>query len=288
MCHMSGSIALLLALNSAIPLAAVEPSPVPGAPNGDKPQTARTLTLKLGDSVSLQLVLVPAGSFQMGTPVTEKDPEHGRPSNELQHDVTISKAFYMGATEVTQKQYEAVMGSNPSQFKGPTHPVDRATWDEASEFCRKASVKTGRTVTLPSEAQWEYACRAGSKSRYSFGDRDTELGAYAWYTANSMDARTKMKTTHPVGQKKPNAWGLYDMHGNVWEWCADWYAPAYAVTEASDPTGPAKGSFHVLRGGSWNYCSWGCRLAGRGRIGADGHYDVKNGGGFRVVVAGVD
>jgi len=253
-------------------------------------QPAKELLLDLGNlgakKVTMQLVLVPAGKFVMGSPATETDPEHARPKNEVQHEVTISKAFYMGVTEVTQTQYEAVMGKNPSKFKGPTQPVDLVSWDEAVEFCKRVSIKTGKTVCLPTEAQWEYAARAGSKARYSFGDRDADLGDYAWYIANSLDRATGLRTTHPVGLKKPNAWGLYDMQGNVWEWCADWYAANYGGKDKDlDPTGPATGSIRVLRGGSWTYCSFGSRLAGRGRIGPKGEYDV-NGGGFRVTAVG--
>jgi formylglycine-generating enzyme required for sulfatase activity len=256
-----------------------------GPPTARPPAEApRERVLNLGNTVTLKLALIPKGTFLMGSPATEKDPEHGHADNEVQHTVTISKSFYMGVTEVTQKQYETVMGKNPSTFKGPNNPVYPVTWDEAVEFCRKLSATTGKTIRLPTEAEWEYACRAGSKARFSFGDADTDLGAYAWYTANSADRTTRVKSTHPAGLKKPNAWGLYDMHGNVWEWCSDWYAADYGTGSQTDPAGPAKGGIRVLRGGSWNYCSWGCRLAGRGRIGPDGKYDV-NGGGFRVVVA---
>jgi formylglycine-generating enzyme required for sulfatase activity len=259
-----------------------------GPPTARPPaEAARERVLNLGNTVTLKLALIPKGTFLMGSPATEKDPEHGHADNEVQHAVTISKSFYMGVTEVTQKQYETVMGKNPSTFKGPNNPVDPVTWDEAVEFCRKLAATTGKTIRLPTEAEWEYACRAGSKTRFSFGDADANLGAYAWYTANSADRTTGVKSTHPAGLKKPNAWGLYDMHGNVWEWCSDWYAADYGPESQTDPAGPAKGAIRVLRGGSWNYCSWGCRLAGRGRIGPDGKYDV-NGGGFRVVVAEKD
>jgi formylglycine-generating enzyme required for sulfatase activity len=138
-------------------------------------------------------------------------------TGENRHEVTISKPFYMGETEVTQAQYEAVMGTNPSHFKGATNPVECVCWDYATEFCKKLSDKTRQAVRLPMEAEWEYACRAGTATAFSFGDADSTIGDYAWYGANSGG------TTHPVGQKKPNAWGLYDMHGNVWEWCADWF-----------------------------------------------------------------
>jgi formylglycine-generating enzyme required for sulfatase activity len=267
-------------------LVAAEP---PASPTATKPSEspAKTLTLKLDNNVALRLVLIPAGTFIMGCPAAEKDPEgHAHPADEVQNEVTISKPFYMGVTEITQSQYEAVMGKHPSQFQGRDSPVDRAEWNDAVEFCRRASAKTGKMVRLPTEAEWEYACRAGGKGRYGFEDSETNLGEYAWYIANSFDRNRQKRTTQPVGRKKPNTWGLYDMHGNVWEWCSDWYAADYGRSSkaATDPTGPIKGSLHVLRGGSWNYCSYGCRASGRGRIGPNGRYDV-NGGGFRVVVA---
>jgi formylglycine-generating enzyme required for sulfatase activity len=245
---------------------------------GPKPKPSpATLTLDLGNGVKMNLVLIRPSRFIMGSP----DSEQGRkPDESPQHEVTISKPFYMGVTEVTQAQYEAVMGTNPSEFKGLTNPVDSVTWEGAVEFCRKLSEKTGKAVRLPTEAEWEYACRAGSKMRFSFGDSDSVLRDYAWYGSNSG------RKTYPVGQKKPNAWGLYDMYGNVWEWCADWYGdyPKGAVT---DPQGTASGSQRVLRGGSWGDGPDGCRAAGRrGNIPGIRSYFC----GFRVVVsvAGVD
>jgi len=196
--------------------------------------------------------------------------------------VTISKAFYMGVFEVTQAQYQAVIASNPSNLKGASNPVEQVCWDDAVAFCKKLSAKTGKTVRLPTEAQWEYACRAGSKTRFGYGDDDEKLGDYAWYNKNSGGK------THPVGQKKPNAFGLYDMNGNVWEWCSDWYADSYANLHAGkagannrDPVGPDSGIARVLRGGSWDNLPWYCRAACRHR----GHPSDRNGGnGFRVVV----
>ena len=162
--------------------------------------------------------------------------------------MTITKPFYLGKYEVTQEQWEAVMGSNPSNFKGPKNPVEQVSWDDCQEFLDKLNAKAGGQggkFVLPTEAQWEYACRAGSTGKFCFGDDEKQLGEYAWYDENS-DSKT-----HPVGEKKPNAWGLYDMHGNVWEWCQDWYG-AYGAEAVDDPSGPTTGSGRVFRGGGWN------------------------------------
>ncbi|MCX5671055.1 MAG: SUMF1/EgtB/PvdO family nonheme iron enzyme [Planctomycetota bacterium] len=202
------------------------------------------LTLDLGGGVTMKMVLIPAGKFMMGSP----DSAQGPIDFEVpQHEVILSKPFYMGVTEVTQAQYQAVMGKNPSEFKGATNPVETVSWNDATEFCKKLSEKAGQAVRLPTEAEWEYPCRAGTQTAFSFGDDLSALGDYAWWDGNSD------KTTHPVGQKKPNSWGLYDMHGNVWEWCADWYGE-YPKGPVTDPSGPATGyGGRVLRGGAWYY-----------------------------------
>ncbi|MDG2390934.1 MAG: formylglycine-generating enzyme family protein, partial [Planctomycetaceae bacterium] len=183
---------------------------------------------------------------------------------ETPHQVTLTKAFELGVYEVTQEQYEAVMGENPSRFKGAQNPVEKVSWDDAVEFCRKlsalpAETSPGYVYRLPTEAEWEYACRAGTTTVYSFGDSESDLGDYAWYNKNSGN------TTHPVGGRKPNAWGLYDMHGNVWEWCQDRYGdlPSGSVT---DPLGASSGSGRVYRGGSWSNFSGICRSAFRIRF----------------------
>jgi formylglycine-generating enzyme required for sulfatase activity len=154
--------------------------------------------------------------------------------------------------------------------------VENVSWDDAVEFCRKLSQASGKTVRLPTEAQWEYACRAGSKTRFSYGDDPdySKLGDYAWYTANSESK------THPVGQKRPNEWGLYDMHGNVWQWCSDWYADSYANANNTDPQGPDSGSVRVLRGGGWGVTPQFCRSASRDWFAPVG----RSYGGFRVSV----
>jgi len=200
-----------------------------------------SVTLDLGKGVTMKLLLIRPGNFLMGSPDSVK----GRRANEgPQHEVTISKPFYMGLTEVTQAQYEAVMGRNPSKLNGPTNPVESVTWDDAIAFCRKLSENTGKAVRLPTEAEWEYACRAGSKTRFSFGDSESDLGDYAWFESNSGGK------AHPVGQKKPNPWGLYDMHGNVTEWGADGFGP-YSSEASTDPQGAGSGHDRVARGGSW-------------------------------------
>ena len=192
---------------------------------------------ELVNTIGMKFRLIQPGSFMMGS-------EKGDSSEKPVHKVTLTKGFYIGVYEVTQEEWEKVMGSNPSHFKGRKNPVERVSWEDAQEFARKLSEKENVMYRLPTEAEWEYACRAGTTAEYYWGDDG--IGRYAWYIGNQDG------TTHPVGQKKPNAWGLYDMSGNVWEWCGDWYSPAYpADKEAVDPKGAAGGSFRVFRGGSW-------------------------------------
>jgi formylglycine-generating enzyme required for sulfatase activity len=187
------------------------------------------------------------------------------------HKVTISKAFYLGKYEVTQEQWQATMGENPSQFKGPKNPVENVSWDDCQSFLEKLSKKfPGRPFRLPTEAEWEYACRAGSAAEYCYGDDVAKLGEYAWYESNSV------KTTHPVGQKKPNAWGLYDVHGNVWEWCADWLA-AYSGDDQRDPKGARAGVARVLRGGSWSCDARDGRAADRDSNAPGARYSYGSG-----------
>jgi formylglycine-generating enzyme required for sulfatase activity len=209
------------------------------------------------NSIGMKLVLIPPGEFQMGSPEDDSD---ASADEKPQHVVRITKPFYLGATSVTQAEYEQVMGSNPSHFKaaGPKAPVEQVSWEDAVAFCRKLSEMEGQTYRLPTEAEWEYACRAGSKTKWPFGDDESALQEYAWYTENAVG------TTHPVAQKKPNAWGLYDMPGNVWEWCQDWYDGAYyKQPRPEDPQGPAQGSRRVIRGGCWGFGAGSCRSAYR-------------------------
>ncbi len=206
----------------------------------------------------IKLVRIPAGTFLMGS----AGGESGRANNEgPQTQVTLTRDFFVGATDVTQGQYEAIMGTNPSFFKaaGRDAPVESVTWDDAIAFCQKLTEREraagrlpeGCAFTLPTEAQWEYACRAGTTGPFA-GDLD----AMAWYNKNSG------RTTHPVGQKQPNAWGLYDMHGNVWEWVLDWYGD-YSGGAVTDPAGPTTGANRVHRGGSWSNAASDCRSADR-------------------------
>jgi formylglycine-generating enzyme required for sulfatase activity len=219
---------------------------------------------EITNSIGMKLVLIPKGTFMMGSPESEK----GRKENETQHEVTISKDYYLGVYEVTQAQYEKVMGKNPSSFQGAKVgnenadlPVENVSWDDTVEFCKKLSdlpeeKKAGRLYRLPTEAEWEYACRAGSKTAYAFDDEEGLLPEYGWFKRNSSDR------THTVGLLEPNAWGLYDMHGNVWECCSDRYGD-YPKGAVSDPSGPKVGSTRVYRGGCWRNVAANCGSAYR-------------------------
>ncbi len=225
------------------------------------------------NSIGMKFVRIKAGEFVMGTRVNEPNSQ----SDEWpQHRVRITKPFMMGRYEVTQGQYQAVMGVNPSRFSrradSDDRPVENVSGDDAMEFCRRPSEKEGKSYRLPTEAEWEYACRAGVATAYCFGDDPSELNRYGWFDANSANV------THPVGEKRANAWGLYDMYGNVGEWCGDCYdEDYYARSPAADPTGPAIQPgylpYRVLRGGSWDSnpqnCRSGCRSGYRSRSAPD-------------------
>ena len=211
--------------------------------------------LKLGDpvvnSIGMLLVPIPAGQFQMGSPDSDKVAED---KEKPQHLVKITEPFYLSVYEITQQQYEKVMGVSPWQGKsivqeGRDNPATHVGWDDAVEFCRKLSEQEGVEYRLPTEAQWEFSCRAGTTTVHSFGDDASKLGEYAWYSKNTLDIDEQY--AHRVGQKLPNPWGLYDMHGNVWEWCRDRYAPYGSEKVLTDPTGSAQGENRVLRGGSF-------------------------------------
>jgi formylglycine-generating enzyme required for sulfatase activity len=248
--------------------------------------------IQLGDWVSMKFVLIPAGEFMMGSKLSPQEIEKryggdaaAYDNEQPQHKVKITKPFYMGVTEVTQEQWHAVMDSSPwGMTKSAGHSLDAAvnyvSWDDATEFCRKLNRKTGKTVRLPTEAQWEYACRAGSDRAYSFGDSKNQLDEYAWYEDNAENAGKNCP--QPVAEKKPNDWGLYDMHGNVWEWCRDWYdSDYYENSPKTDPTGPASGSSRVVRGGSWLVDANYVRSADRDIYGPS--FPV-NSDGFRVLL----
>lgn len=250
------------------------------------------------NSIGMALVLVPPGEFLMGsTPQQvvrlldegrrEKDYEwylDSLPSESPQHRVRITRPFYLGLCEVTQAEYQRVMGDNPSRFQGdPDRPVDKASWDDAAEFCRRLSElseekASGAVYRLPTEAEWEYACRAGTPTRFSFGDDAAQLGQHAWWNANSQGS------TQRGCRLKPNAWNLFDMGGNLWEWCADWHgADYYAKSPVDDPAGPDSGKVRAVRGGAWNNAHRGnFRCALRSGRGPDAHFDSS---GFRVAMS---
>ena len=245
-----------------------------------------TRTVDLGGGVTLDLVWIPPGTFTMGSPASEI----GRRNNEgPQHRVTISRGFWMGKYPVTQQQWRQLMGTaRQPHFKnaGANAPVETVNWNDAKEFCGKLQDRLtrdlrGLTVRLPTEAEWEYACRAGTTTALYTGKELTStsgscrnLDEIAWYRENSGGS------TKPVGQKQPNAWGLHDMLGNVWEWCEDWYGP-YPSGPVTDPAGPTSGSSRILRGGSWGISARNGRSAHR--YGNEPGFRISH-IGFRVVV----
>jgi len=205
------------------------------------------------NSIGGTLKLIPAGTFTMGQVEINADT---RP-----HQVTLTNPYYIGIHEVTNAQWKRVMGSVPSKWKDDVRPVEGVCWEDTVEFCRRLSAlpeekSSGRVYRLPTEAEWEYACRAGTTTVFSFGDDELRLRGFGWFDGNSENQ------THPVGQKAPNAWGLFDMHGNVWEWCSDWYG-AYPSGDATDPKGLPDASFRVRRGGGWLFTAGSCRSAYR-------------------------
>ena len=268
-------------------------------------ESPRELTLDLGKGVMMKLVRIPAGKFLMGSKFSPEEialmyrrseEGHANANEHPRHEVTISKPFYMGVCEITQAQWRTVTGAEPCDGRcssaklGTDNAACCISWDDANRFCEILSKKIGKKVALPSEAQWEYACRAGSKTIYCFGDDISKLVDYAWYCDNAEMVRKGYAQT--VGQKKPNAWGLYDMHGNVWEWCRDWYDEKYyARAKRIDPENTTEARLRVLRGGSFLDNSEYCRAANRigwttnfvnrsGRVRSSGGYHS----GFRVVV----
>lgn len=257
----------------------------------------------LTNGIGMKLTLIPAGEFLMGSGTSAEeiarifDSKAEYFEDEFpQHRVRITQPFYMQSTEVTQGQWKSVMGSEPWDGKdyvktGSDYAATYVSWDDAVEFCRKLSeserrsgrLTTNQQYTLPTESQWEYACRAGSTTRYSFGDDESRLKDYAWFDDNAWDIGEKY--AHRVGQKRPNAFGLYDMHSNVWEWCQDWYEKDYyANSPGSNPSGPLSGSYRVYRGGSWNGSPQSARSAIRNGYTPD---DRSSNLGFRVAISPV-
>ena len=288
LCVVSSIFMLLIASPASIPAADVKPSPAQraAAARVGKPAVYT-------NTIGMKFVMIPAGKFWMGG---EASPNlilltHVRPPRwklfkaqlaleQPRHLVEISRSFYLQTTEVTQKQWEAVMGGNPNSFRGPggasAMPMDSVSWDMALEFIRRLNKREGTNkYRLPTEAEWEYACRAGSRTAYGFGVAKKLLEVYGWYRGNSG------RRSLPVAGKRPNAWGLYDMHGNLWEWCADWFGPVYyKKSPGHDPKGPSKGKLRVLRGGSWLSPGFNLRCAYRYGVGPDRRNFCY---GFRVV-----
>ena len=224
------------------------------APANDKAEASgerrsgTTKTITLPGGATMEMIWCAPGHFLMGSPLAER----GRFDDEPQHQVTLTKGFWLGKYEVTQKQWESVMKGNPSKFKDPDRPVESVSWEDCNAFIRQVNVELGGLARFPTEAEWEYACRAGSNSAVAGNGLLSDM---AWYDANSGNE------THPVGKNHANAWGFFDMHGNVLEWCYDWFGKFDA--KAVDPKGPAIGSFRVLRGGCWFFYARDCRSAYR-------------------------
>ena len=223
--------------------------------NAQQIKTGEVDAIDLGKGIKLEMVLIPAGKFMMGSFALEE----GRLPIENEREITITKSFYMGKYEVTQGQWEAVMENNPCREKNPKLPVTTVSWNDSQEFIKKLNAKTNGKYRLPTEAEWEYACRAGTRTRYSFGDKITKTDCNWIASFNEKPIE--------VGSYKPNPFGLYDMHGNVWEFCEDWglYVD-YSKDETIDPKGEKIGKFRVLRGGSFYDKMHDIRSANRARV----------------------
>lgn len=206
------------------------------------------------NGVSFDMIRVEGGTFMMGA--TSEASRNAVDEEKPTHPVTLS-SFSMGETEVTQELWQAVMENNPSEFKGTNHPVENVSWNDCQEFIRKLNSLTSRNFHMPTEAEWEFAARGGNKSCGYKYSGSNNIGDVAWYTSNSR------LTTHPVKQKKANELGIYDMSGNVWEWCLDEYSNSYDSSPNNNPNGPSCGTIHVLRGGSWIDNARSCRSSNR-------------------------
>ncbi len=235
------------------------------------PASGTTRTIVLPGGVEMRMRWCRSGTFIMGSP----ESEDSRRDDERQHKVTLTKGFWLGETLVTQRQWQSVMKSSPSYFKGADLPVECISWEDCQNFIQKVNEQLDCGARLPTEAEWEYACRAGTMDVYcGMGSLD-EIG---WYDNTVFGLGLK---THPVAQKRPNAWGVYDMIGNVWEWCSDWYGD-YSRGSITDPTGPSSGAYRVFRGGGWDVSARHCRPALRGGDSPSVRYSVL---GFRVALA---
>jgi len=260
-------LAVVVALASRVPVKAQE-----------KKDPPKNFT----NSIGMKFVWIPPGNFKMGSPKEEMD----RKENETQHKVTLTKGFYMGVFTVTQEQWKEVMGNNPSTFKGEKNlPVDNLSWDDCQEFIKKLREKDKKVYRLPTEAEWEFCCRAGTKTPFHFGetistDQANYFGEAVYGDGNKGVYRKK---TTAVGSFPANAWGLHDMHGNVCQWCQDWHGD-YPQKDVIDPKGPEKGDVRVLRGGSWLNSPGSCRSAYRGWGGPGSRYDD----GLRVFLRGLE
>jgi len=272
----------------------------PAQPTGTASTQAGPASLK--NSTGMEFKWIAPGKFMMGSNLETPGGKVTAPV----HEVTLTEPFYMGVYEVTQEQFEQVMGRQPTSAGGPVNPASAVSWSEAVTFCEKLSAmpaerSAGRVYRLPTEAEWEYACRAGTTTEYCFGDDASELGEYAWFLGNSGNSEIDFQKLgplerveavqsndnrlHPIGQKKPNAWGLHDMHGNMWEWCQDYYSKytAEAVTNplVSEPGSGVLGSTRIVRSGGWRVYALGCSSAYR-----NGNMESLQGpvNGFRVVL----
>ena len=253
------AFALLLTLNASLPAQPNEPP---------KPFT---------NGIGMKFVWIPPGAFTMGSPNAEK----GRGDDEITHKVTFAQGLFIGVHTVTQEQWQTVMGNNPSHFKGEKNlPVENVSWHDCQAFCKKLSDKEKKTYRLPTEAEWEYACRAGPATAFHFGK--TLATAEANYNGNFVYGDGKKglhrEKTTPVASFPANGWGLHDMHGNVWQWCHDWHG-GYSAKDAADPQGPKIGKNRVLRGGAWGSHPIFCRCANRNFSDPDNRTEFY---GFRV------
>ncbi|MEM9364585.1 MAG: SUMF1/EgtB/PvdO family nonheme iron enzyme [Planctomycetota bacterium] len=233
------------------------------------------------NTAGIKMILIPAGTFSMGSPSTNAITAT---DTNPRHPISISRSFYMAETEVTQTQWRSVMGTKPWEgsdrvLEGPEYPATHVSWEDAVLYCQRLSLKEQRTYRLPTEAEWEYACRGGTDTVYCFGDEPSALADHGWFHQNAYAAGENH--AHRVAQKRPNAFGLFDMHGNVWEWCSDWYSrDFYTKSRSIDPSGPSSGAYRVLRGGCWGNYDWLCGSASRYRLAPNSKTFIH---GFRPV-----